>query len=232
MSTSCAIASPILPAKIFIKTVEEVSGKDLRWYFEQAVSGTQFLSTKSWMRTPSPLKWYEPEPHGAKTSEVLYRTYVTIQRKVDFVFPVDLKVTLTTGQSVTRALGRPRSMDSLCLRPKVSARLRRNRSRDSDLARPQFFNNSYTVNPTIGPPASSSNIWVLPASGSRNCSLGSSAVTALSRSRQFIGGIGNGRRNTEDVLLRCLARMGSPTRSLVDLCCQFVLAYIATSRNE
>ena len=27
----------------FLKTIEEVSGKDLRWYFNQAVYGTQIL---------------------------------------------------------------------------------------------------------------------------------------------------------------------------------------------
>ena len=61
----------------FIKTVEEVSGKDLRWYFDQAVSGTQILNYKILDAHSDLVNWYEPENTPAKNSDVLYRTDAT-----------------------------------------------------------------------------------------------------------------------------------------------------------
>ena len=136
---SCAIASRIPRGEDFMNTVEEVAGQDLRWYFEQAISGTQMLDYKILDAHSDPVNWYEPENTATRNSDVLYRTYVTVQRKDDFVFPVDVKVTFDDKQSVTRALGRPRPMGSLCLRSKVSASIRGNRPGTSDLAGPRSF---------------------------------------------------------------------------------------------
>ena len=85
----------------FIKTVEEVSGKDLRWYFDQAITGTQMLDYKILDARSDPVNWYEPENVAATNSDPLYRTYVTVQRKDDFIFPIDVKVTFDDKQSVT-----------------------------------------------------------------------------------------------------------------------------------
>ena len=43
----------------FLKTVEEVSGKDLRWYFNQAVYGTQVLDYEVIRISSDPVNWYE-----------------------------------------------------------------------------------------------------------------------------------------------------------------------------
>ncbi len=85
----------------FIKTVEEVSGKNLRWYFDQAISGTQMLDYKILDAHSDPVNWYKPKDTAAKNRDVLYRTYVTVQRKDDFVFPVDVKIAFDDNQSVT-----------------------------------------------------------------------------------------------------------------------------------
>ncbi|MGA8142968.1 MAG: M1 family metallopeptidase [Candidatus Acidiferrales bacterium] len=85
----------------FIKTVEEVSGKDLRWYFDQAISGTEMLDYKILDAHSEPVKWYEPETEASKSGDALYRTYVSVQRKSDFVFPVDLKINFDDKTSVT-----------------------------------------------------------------------------------------------------------------------------------
>ena len=129
----------------FIKTVEEVSGKDLRWYFDQAISGTQMLDYKILDAHSDPVNWYEPENTAAKNSDVLYRTYVTVQRKDDFVFPVDVKITFDDKQSVTEHWdGRDRWVRYVYDRKSqlVSAEIDPGHQiwLDRDL-----FNNSYTV---------------------------------------------------------------------------------------
>src|SRR5580700_10138425 len=43
----------------FLKTVEEASGKDLRWYFNQAVYGTSLLDYEVGNAHSDPLKWWE-----------------------------------------------------------------------------------------------------------------------------------------------------------------------------
>ncbi len=45
----------------FLKTIEEVSGKDLRWYFNQAVYGTQVMDYKVLRIDSFPVNWYEEE---------------------------------------------------------------------------------------------------------------------------------------------------------------------------
>ncbi len=131
----------------FIKTVEEVSGKDLRSYFDQAIFGTQMLDYKILDAHSDPVNWYEPEDTAAKNSDALYRTYVTVQRKDDFVFPVDVKITFDDKQSVTEHWdGRDRWVRYVYDRKSqlVSAEIDPEHQiwLDRDL-----FNNSYTVKP-------------------------------------------------------------------------------------
>jgi len=87
----------------FLKTIEEVSGKDLRWYFNQAVYGTQVLDYSIGDAHSDPLKWWDTPAHGAKKNDKdeIYRTYVTVVRKGDFQFPVDLDVKFDDGSTAT-----------------------------------------------------------------------------------------------------------------------------------
>jgi hypothetical protein len=131
----------------FIKTVEEVSGKDLRWYFDQAISGTQMLDYKILDAHSDPLNWYEPADTAAKNSDVLYRTYVTVQRKDDFVFPVDVKVTFDDKESVTEHWdGRDRWVRYVYDRKSQIASAEIDPGHQIWLDR-DLFNNSYTVKP-------------------------------------------------------------------------------------
>jgi hypothetical protein len=79
----------------FLNTIQQVSGKDLSWYFDQAVSGTNVLDYEITDVHSDPVKWYEAVSSGPRT----YRTYVTVHRQGDFVFPVDVKVTFDDGSS-------------------------------------------------------------------------------------------------------------------------------------
>ena len=42
----------------FLKTIEEVSGKDLRWYFNQAVYGSQVMDYEILKVDSFPAEWY------------------------------------------------------------------------------------------------------------------------------------------------------------------------------
>jgi hypothetical protein len=85
----------------FLKTIEEVSGKNLRWYFDQAVYGTQVLDYKVLRIDSLPVNWYE-EKKGAKKDDkdALYRSYVWLQRKGDFAMPVDVEIKFENGENI------------------------------------------------------------------------------------------------------------------------------------
>jgi hypothetical protein len=85
----------------FLKTVEEVSGKDLRWYFNQAVYGTNVFDYQIDDAHSDPLKWWDTSAAHSKPADGVYRTYVTVRRKGDFIFPVDLEVKFDDGSTAT-----------------------------------------------------------------------------------------------------------------------------------
>jgi len=79
----------------FLKTVEEVSGRDLRWYFNQAIYGSPVLDYKVLRVESFPVNWYEEKKKGARQKDdkdTVYRSYVWLQRKEDFVMPVEVEV--------------------------------------------------------------------------------------------------------------------------------------------
>jgi hypothetical protein len=80
----------------FLKTIEEVSGKDLRWYFNQAIYGTQVLDYQVSSVESFPVNWYEEEKKKdtKKTAkdDTVYQSYVALQRKEDFVMPVEVEI--------------------------------------------------------------------------------------------------------------------------------------------
>jgi Peptidase family M1 domain len=88
----------------FLKTIEEVSGKDLRWYFDKAVYGTQVLDYEVSKIDSFPANWYEEEKKGAgkkkDDKDTVYLSTVWLHRKEDFVFPVELEVKFTNGETV------------------------------------------------------------------------------------------------------------------------------------
>jgi len=85
----------------FLKTIEEVSGKDLRWYFNQAVYGTNVFDYEIDDAHSDPLQWWETSRAHPKPADGVYRTYVTVRRKGDFIFPVDLDVKFDDGSTAT-----------------------------------------------------------------------------------------------------------------------------------
>ncbi len=85
----------------FLKTVEEVSGQNLRWYFDQTVYGTNVLDYEIFRARSTRLDWYLENPAKEKKGETAYRTMVLVHRKGDFVFPVDVLIRFDNGESIT-----------------------------------------------------------------------------------------------------------------------------------
>lgn len=84
----------------FLKTIEEVSGQNLRWYYDQAVSGTNILDYEALSIRSDRVDWYEKNPPRAKEGQTLYRDIVLVHRKGNFIFPVELEVKFSNGERV------------------------------------------------------------------------------------------------------------------------------------
>lgn len=85
----------------FLKTVEEVSGQNLRWFYDQAVYGTQVLDYEVFRARSDRLDWYLENLPDERKGETSYRTMVLVHRKGDFIFPVDVLIKFDNGESVT-----------------------------------------------------------------------------------------------------------------------------------
>ena len=144
----------------FLKTIEEVSGQDLRWYFDQAVHGTNVLDYQILGARSDRLNWYDKEkPRDDKASQV-YRTYVSVYRKGDFVFPVELHVKFENGETVNEhwdgrdrwvryTYDRKSKLESAQINPGNKIWL------DQD-----FFNDSYVVEPDRRARHKLGNLWL------------------------------------------------------------------------
>jgi len=149
----------------FLKTIEEVSGKDLRWYFNQAIYGTQLLDYEVLHLDSYPANWYEEEKKGAakedgKKDDKVYQSYVVVHRKEDFVMPIEFEVVFDNGEKVREhwdGQGRWKRFGYLKKAKIVSAEI------DPDhkiLLDRNFFNNSRVVEPNGKPVQKVSNTWV------------------------------------------------------------------------
>jgi hypothetical protein len=91
------------PTKVdFLNTIQEVSGKDLKWYFDQAIYGSPVLDYKVMRVESIPLNWYEENKKSADKDDknTVYRSYVWVQRKEDFVMPVEVEVKFDNGEKI------------------------------------------------------------------------------------------------------------------------------------
>jgi len=82
----------------FMKTVNEVAGKDLSWYWDQAVKGTAILDYRilnAASINSDPNAGFRRNKMGST-----YDTTVTVHRKGDFILPVQLEVKFDNGDVV------------------------------------------------------------------------------------------------------------------------------------
>jgi hypothetical protein len=82
----------------FMKTVNEVAGQDLSWYWNQALFGTQVLDYEVLRADSNPVRWFDPNLNE-KPGETEYETQVILHRKGDFVFPVEAVVKFDNGDT-------------------------------------------------------------------------------------------------------------------------------------
>lgn len=140
----------------FLKTMEDVSGYKLGDYFKQAVYGTNILDYQITDVHSDPVKWWGP----SQASGRMYRSYVIVHRKGDFILPVEVKVTFSDGSStkelwngadrwIRYTYGRKPWVTSAQIDPDHKVWLDRN-----------FFNNSRTVTADDRATHKLLNIWM------------------------------------------------------------------------
>jgi len=86
--------------KDFLDTIQEVSGKDLRAYFDQAVYGSQVLDYEIMRVDSFPVNWFQEPVKGAKKDDTVYRSTVWVHRKGEFVLPVNVEIKFDNGDTV------------------------------------------------------------------------------------------------------------------------------------
>ena len=152
----------------FLKTLEEVSGKNLRWYFTQAVYGSQVLDYAVIHVDSFPVNWYEEKKDQNKDKgknkdkqkdDTVYQSYVAVQRKGEFVMPVDVEIKFDNGEKIREHWDGANRWTRFSYQKKakvVSAEL------DPDhtvLFDRNNFNDSYVVEENSKPANKLSNYW-------------------------------------------------------------------------
>jgi len=147
----------------FLKTIEEVSGKDLRWYFNQAIYGSPVLDYKVSRIESIPVDWYEDEKKGGARKDdknTVYRSTVWLQRKEDFVMPVEVEIKFDNGEKVREHWDGVSRWTSFTYEKKAKVE---SAEIDPD-HKIQFdrndFNNSYTAKVDKKPAYKVSNYWL------------------------------------------------------------------------
>jgi Peptidase family M1 domain len=142
----------------FLRTVNEAAGDDLKWYWDQAVYGTQVLDYAVLRADSTPTDWYEDSVK--KPGDTTYETQVILQRKGDFVFPVEAEIKFDDGESThERWDGKDRwvryvyrkkaQVQSVELDPGHKVTLDRN-----------YLNNSYATEKRLGATARIAAFWM------------------------------------------------------------------------
>jgi Peptidase family M1 domain len=149
----------------FLKTIEEVSGKDLRWYFNQAVYGTQILDYSVNNVDSFPVNWFEEKKDAKKDTkkdakdDTVYQSYVAVQRKGDFVMPMVIEIKFDNGEKVREQWDGANRWIRFSYQKKakvVSAELDPDHTVQFDR---NIFNNSYVADENAKPANKLSNYW-------------------------------------------------------------------------
>lgn len=148
----------------FIAVAEDVSGRDLGWFFDQflkrAGSVDYAVSSVRSREEAEPLGFYggellAPKPGKSgeeKEGEKIYRNEVVVQRKGEFVFPQEILVTFENGEEIREEWdGRDKWRRFVYRRP-VKLKSARLDPENKILLDVNFFNNSKVMKPDPASP--------------------------------------------------------------------------------
>jgi Peptidase family M1 domain len=147
----------------FLKTIEEVSGRDLRWYVNQAIYGSQVMDYQVLKIDSFPVNWYEDKQGSGKDDDkdTIYRSYVSLQRKEDFVMPVEVEIKFENGETLREhwdGVNRWTRLGPYDKKTKIaSAEIDPDHKVQIDR---NDFNNSYTAEANVKPARKVSNYWL------------------------------------------------------------------------
>ncbi len=145
----------------FLKTIEEVAGKDLHWYFNQAVYGSQVLDYSVLNIDSFPVNWYEEKKNKKDAKDdTVYQSSVSLQRKGDFVMPVEVEIIFDNGEKIREHWDGKDRWKRFSYQKKakvVSAEIDPDHTVQIDR---NNFNNSYTVDGNGKPAHKLANFWL------------------------------------------------------------------------
>ena len=148
----------------FLKAIEEVSGRDLRWYFSQAVYGTQVMDYEVLKIDSFPVHWYEPNKDrnakGIAKGDTVFQSYVSLHRKQDFVMPLEVEIKFDNGEKIREHWDGQSRWTRFSYQKRarvVSAEIDPDHTVQLDS---NNFNNSYTVKPDAKPAHKVANYWL------------------------------------------------------------------------
>jgi hypothetical protein len=146
----------------FLKTIEEVSGRSLRWYLNQAIYGSQVLDYKVLRIESFPVNWYQEKKSRQKKEDknTVYRSYVWIQRKEDFVMPVEVEIKFDNGEKVREHWDGASRWTKFAYEKKAKAESAEMDPDHKVLIDRNDFNNSYIAEPNPKPAQKLENYWM------------------------------------------------------------------------
>jgi hypothetical protein len=146
----------------FLKTIQEVSGKDLRWYFNQAIYGTQVLDYEVIKIDSFPVNWYEDQKRASKKDDknTVYLSTVWVHRKEDFTMPVEVEIRFDNGEKVREHWDGQNRWTKFSYEKKSKAESAEIDPDHKIYIDRNNFNNSRTAEPNSKPALKVSNYWL------------------------------------------------------------------------
>jgi hypothetical protein len=147
----------------FLKTIEEVSGKNLRWYFDQAVYGSQILDYEVMRVDSFPVNWYEKKDLGFGKKEdknTVYHSTVWLHRKGDFIMPVEVEIRFSNGEKVRELWDGQSRWTKFSYEKKAKVALAKIDPDHKIMIDRNNFNDSYVVKANVKPSFKLSTYWL------------------------------------------------------------------------
>ena len=149
----------------FLQTIEEVSGKKLHWYFDQAIYGSQVMDYEVLEVNSVPANWYEEKKDKKEASksakdDTVYESFVFVHRKGDFIMPVEVEIKFDNGEKTREHWDGQSRWIRYGYQKKakaISAEVDPDHTVQIDR---DNFNNSYVVEPNPKPARKLSTYWL------------------------------------------------------------------------